>query len=407
MLTGNHQGWNVELVFYPSSSSSGGETLIDLLLFLKSASQSTTTSEGINSKDHIREATRINFVNDRVHDNLHKADEIMLVFYDEFDRIKEELRFRGTNHVWSWFKAENVIGSSHWDLLVSRKAFAVFSLIPDSENDEKFVFEITKNGNESDCHSTGWFKVVNSHLAADCRYGDVKEGSFAVFFSEFLYAVPFSEASSASQLKIMTKRLVEDEDDQFQLMFLFEAFSGVWPYFYFKYNDLNNPFTKGVTHFEKLFRHPDLTAKLEQCEFIKFQVYDFERTQLVSSVVFKASGGYLLSWFNEANIVSSSYWNFEDIKNSEALPSFYHYRNFLIYESLQADDICPNGFVGWLVVFMDWDNCQLLEWWNKDFFISKGLKLKHQPPFILYANTSEAQLLERLHYGGRIDISIK
>ena len=181
MLTGNHQGWNDEMVYYPSSISSGGETLIDLLLFLKSPSPSTTTSAGIDAKDHIREATRTNFVSDRVHDNLHQADEIMLIFYDEFDRIKEELRFRGTNHVWSWFKAENVIGSSHWDLPVSRKAFAVFSLIPDSENDEKFVFEITKTGNESDCLSTGWFKVVNSHLASTCGYGDVKEGSFVVF----------------------------------------------------------------------------------------------------------------------------------------------------------------------------------------------------------------------------------
>ena len=405
MLTGNHQGWNVELVYYPSSSSSGGETLIDLLLFLKSPSQSTTTSAGIEAKDHIREATRTNFVNDRVHDNLHKADEIMLVFYDEFDRIKEELRFRGTNHVWSWFKAENVIGSSHWELPVSRKAFAVFSLIPDNENDEKFVFEITKTGNESDCLSTGWFKVVNSHLASTCGYGDVKEGSFAVFFSKFPYAVPFLEASAALQLKIMTKRLVEDEEDQFQLVFLLEAFAGVNPFTYFARNDTNSPDSKRVTHFEKIYRHPRLYAKVKQCEMIKFQVYDFERTKLVSSVVFKANG-YLLRWFDEDNIVSSSVWNFEEIKNSKV--SYYQYRSqhFLIYESLQAD-VCPNGFVGWLVVFTDSKNCDLLEWWNKDFFISKGLKLEHQPPFILYANTSEQESLERLHYGGRIQISIK
>ena len=177
----------------------------------------------------------------------------------------------------------------------------------------------------------------------------------------------------------MTKRLVEDEEEQFQLVFLFEAFSGVSPFNYFGWNDTNNPDSKGVTHFEKIFRHPDIITKVKQCELIKVQVYDCERTHLVSSVVFKANG-HLLGWLDEDNIVSSSDWNFEEIKNSEV--SYYHRgKHFLIYESLQAH-VCSNGFVGWLVVFTKSLGCQLLEWWNKDFFISKGLKLEHQPPSI-------------------------
>ena len=88
---------------------------------------------------------------------------------------------------------------------------------------------------------------------------------------------------------------------------MLESFAGVDPYDFFMTGNLVNPRRNGFVDNTKLFRDMNLLEIIQCAERIRFQVYNWEKTTVISEVIFSGVGDSV-GWFAYENVVSSSFW---------------------------------------------------------------------------------------------------
>ena len=317
-----------------------------------------------------------NFVNTVFHDNIHKAKQIMLAVYDRKNMLREQLTFQGNGSVWNWFQVQNVIDSTLWEM-DSSDNFDIFKFNPDPDS---FIFEITKNAG-SGCGATGLFKMTcDLNTVCDELKWWIYEPSLndqpcGVLYSKYSNDVDYRNAFWASKIQILTKDVAQRN---FELLFVVEAFAGVDAYDYYDTGLLENPDDNGVTHAHKLFRHPNIRDKIESASLIQLQVYNFEMTNVVSTLTFYGTNDFD-SWFSGNNIVNSSLWDVRGWPNdtlsgryfqlsdvSDVGPASETLRKFFINHSY---DSC-SGDSGWLMAVSRTTDtiapCPYEHWWQKD-----------------------------------------
>ena len=96
---------------------------------------------------------------------------------------------------------------------------------------------------------------------------------------------------------------------EYELVFAVEAFSGVDALDYFRTGAMVNPDSRGSTNASRLYRHADIRNKIESAKFIKLGVFNFEKSQIVSEVVFRGTAHYE-TWFARNTVVASVPWDF-------------------------------------------------------------------------------------------------
>ena len=372
-------GWTEDLIFHPSLS--GEKYGFAYLLFLPGYPESTDSPD---------------FVSDTIHDDLHKAEQILLVFYDEENQIAQQLQFKGNNHVWSWFNVKNIVRSSHWEFQ-KFYSFDSFSINPDLFN---MKIEITKNKNVNNCESVGFFNLMCHNSTESCQYGSSTEAVCGIRYSSFKYPVAYSEASLASKFKVLTKR---SKNFEYQLVFLLEAFSGVTPDLYFKsglYSETSEP---RVIYPARVFRHELIISNIRYAKFIKYQIYNLEQTKVVSEVIFRGSSGSYRNWLASKYIKFSSLWNINKTNFATEIDRFE-----LREAMFGSDSFNCETWRGWVIVIdFYYFKCPQQKWRNGFLSLVATGEISHsQPPVILYSNSSEAQPVALLQIGGRIELSV-
>ena len=386
----DYPGWDVGLLYKTPSKNK----FADMFLFSYS------------------EDTEI-YVSDSFHDNLYHAEKIMIVIYDGNFKVVDKLVFRGVKHVWNWFQLENVEKSSFWEMGWVKNQ-SEFTLDPDLN---KFRFEIGSQSG-SRCELTGFFQVV-CDLSANCdHYGRLlaenilNENHCLIFFSKQMRPVEYRNAFWAPKLQILTKRVPNEND--FELVFSVEAFAGVDAFKYYFDDQLTNPDTEGCTDAKKLYRHPKIRSKIETSGRIKFRIYNFIYTEVVSKIEFRGTSNFS-SWFGHENVQNSTIWDIMN-RNFQGNGAFFQpsgvpddafLRKFYMNELYNR---CPVDR-GWMAVVSRTSQkeppCYWEKWWLHGPEEIKRLKLEHQPPYILYATTAESQLSVSWSVGGKIEILIQ
>ena len=379
----------------------------DLLLTLECTDPSPE-----NSQDSVRSW----FANEKLYDNLYNAQAIKLVIYDEDENAREELNFKGVNDIWNWFNIGNTPESSLWEIDPDL-VFFVFQINPDPNN---FVFEMTKS-QSGPCDASGFLKVT-CNIEPDCNTykwwledATLQETPCGILYSKQSQDVKYEKAFWASKIQIITKQKT-DLGSTFEIVFMLEAFSGVDAYNYFKTGLLQNPDPNGVVYANKLYRHPKIQSKIMSASSITLRVYNFEKTKVVSELVFSGTRNFE-SWFGFGNVKSSSLWEIKDLSDS-SIGSFF---------TLAVPDIVNNAYLrkffindfyagcdkdqGWLlIVSKEQDTfapCFWERWWRHGSERVKNLDVEHQPPYILYATTGESQRLIETSEGGKIEILVQ
>ena len=379
----------------------------DLLLTLECTDPSLE-----NSQDSVRSW----FANEKLYDNFYNAQEVKLVIYDEDENARKELTFKGVNDIWKWFNIGNTPESFLWEI-DTEGVFSVFQINPDPNN---FVFEITRSQSGS-CDSSGFLKVT-CNIEPECdQYKwwsedlTLQETPCGILYSKQSQDVKYEKAFWASKIQILTKQKM-DLGSTFEIIFMLDAFAGVDAYDYFKTGLLQNPDPNGIVYANKLYRHPKIQSKIESASLITLRVYNFEKTKVVSELVFPGTRNFE-SWFGFGNVKSSSLWEIKDLTSSRtgsfftlAVPNKVnhdHLRKFFINDFYQN---CPED-QGWLlIVSREEDNippCKWEKWWIEGSERVKNLDVEHQPPYILYATTEESQRLKDTSEGGKIEILVQ
>ena len=129
-------------------------------------------------------------------------------------------------------------------------------------------------------------------------------------FSGKATSVDYKDAQWASEIRILSKRESSLGNDVWQKVFMMESFAGVDAYNYFISGKLENPDAKGVLYPEKVYRHFDFDGKIGSAQFIKFQVFEWDKTTVVSELIFRGTGE-IENWFSLENVLRSSLWNFQ------------------------------------------------------------------------------------------------
>ena len=96
------------------------------------------------------------------YDDIIGADEILLVICDDQNNRVEELVFRATSDLWSWFAVDNLISSSLWSIDFSASS-VVFDTILEDVFDSGL--EITTQDDNVICETTGYLKMFCSETA--------------------------------------------------------------------------------------------------------------------------------------------------------------------------------------------------------------------------------------------------
>ena len=379
-----YPGWDVQFVYYAHS----GASFSNLFSNLNNVAYDWAVELETFDK---------NFANESLHGNLKMADKIVVVIYDERDLAREELTFEGSGDANSWFSVHYLVKSLHWDTSKLLEASS-FKFNPSSAD---FQFEITTNS-ESSCGVSGFFQIT-CDISTDCE--ELKwwtqdaaleeKKPCGILYSKWITSVDYSAGYWASRIQIISKT-------GWERVFMFESFAGIDPYQYYKTGNEINP-AGGDFHSDMVFRDLEIEMKINGAKLIRLSVFDKEKTQVVSNLVFNANGDFE-SWFERNNINKSSLWKFEALDNPTSAtfftisaPSRADYRFFYINHKWAG---CP-GDTGWLMVTTsNGTGCEWEHWWTLD------VVNKSQPPFIHYSSIEGPQKSSEWHHGGKIELSV-
>ena len=108
---------------------------------------------------------------------------------------------------------------------------------------------------------------------------------------------------------------------KWQLVFMVEAFSGVHIYNFYKTGS-TDPAVPGLSKVQfggHFFRHPDLESRILGSNYIRFSVYNLDKTYVVNDIIFiniRPKNSFE-DWFNWDRVLTTSQWNFSDSLNVE------------------------------------------------------------------------------------------
>ena len=212
--------------------------------------------------------------------------------------------------------------------------------------------------------------------------------------------VNYSKGLWASKFEIYSS-------NQWELLFFVNAFSGVDPAEYFVTGTEVNP-RGGNVYYDEIFRDPNIETKIRSARTVKFLVYNFERTEVVSEIDLDGDNSFT-DWFPFSNHKFSSQWTLEPFTGARG--SIFSIRTDFsrVFHISKIYDDCTSD-LGWLVVSIR-GACHWDKWWKQDSFTSRytnaqELPESNQPPYILYSTSSEAQKFKEMHEGGKTEILI-
>ena len=97
---------------------------------------------------------------------------------------------------------------------------------------------------------------------------------------------------------------------------MMESFAGVHVYNFLVSGVRENPDEHGEFYPEKVYRHFNFVEKIQTARLIKLQVFGWDKTSVVSELIFSGTGD-LESWFAMENVVGSSLWDLSSFTPGE------------------------------------------------------------------------------------------
>ena len=338
--------------------------------------------------------------------HLTEAAFILWVLYDENNRIRSKLEFYGAGHPTQWFSKVNLINSSNWDIPLLKEAtiFEASSSGFQIGNPDDSELKCQTNGFvnlacdlQTPCNGLKWWLDDESLIDVPC----------GAVYSKLKSPIGFNKGFWASKLQILTKNF-----QSWEKVLRIEAFAGVDPFKYMLFGE-----TLDSHDHTKTYRDEQWENKILKTELIKFQVYDFSQTNVVSEMIFRGSG-HVLSWFSVESLVSSSLWSFDSL-DPDLVGSFFSMDGAAIVE-LSTGEIwlrrfyinqlwakCPLDY-GWVMmsVTINYNGCPFEMYWNNPELAKLGF-FRNMPPYILYTASPQPQLCSDMQIGGKIEIHVK
>ena len=127
------------------------------------------------------------YIQTNLHNKIFYATQIHVLLYDNFNRIAEELAFRGNLSIYEWFAVENVMSSSLWSISQYSENL-VFHFGYDSSG--QFQMEIYKNLSSKICERKYFLKLICNQQfpCADFKWysnrSDIPETPCVVLYSD-------------------------------------------------------------------------------------------------------------------------------------------------------------------------------------------------------------------------------
>ncbi len=197
---------------------------------------------------------------------MEEAHEFMLVIYDEDHREASKLHFRGVHDVYGWFRAENLISSSLWDI-TQQTAFDEFTL--QNPEDAALRFQIKTPPAASDfCDEYGYFKVVSDSfpLCGSSPWSSLSPSNCEVLYSDSSQPVQFSAAKRASYIAVYAQ--INYHARHMSLDFRFDASGGV------NFMDAFGGSAADPHNTTIMFRDLELSSKIQSASEVAIVLHD-------------------------------------------------------------------------------------------------------------------------------------
>ena len=325
------------------------------------------------------------FVNLTMRENIIAAEKIMLVLYDEKNAPQVELTFNGTGSYTSWFSKETILRSSLWDL--SRlKENGKFNFQPKSDN---FFFMIVDKESSVSSVQNGQARFFKTLCKPNQKSAnEINQKRCGLVYSPNAYPVYMDGSRDASYLQIYTQSKV------WVTVFMVQALADVDIYDFYKDGSV-------TANSDSVYKDAEIESKIQNANQIKFLVFDQNRVNVVSEIVFRGTDDFE-TWFSLENVLHSSPWNFPDMKQSTstngiyfALKPFWTLERYF-YISL-TKNMCQTGQVYLVVLGYSTIDCN----WDLG-----GADNSWKPPYFLYSAKAEPQRFGDMDIAGKIEIQV-
>ncbi len=202
-------------------------------------------------------------------------------------------------------------------------------------------------------------------------------------------------------------------DDQYNLVFRVQAFSGIKLLEYYNSGDLSSPYPATITFADKVFRHPDMFRLLSESSRVRFTMFDLYITEPLVYIEFFCVGDPY-DWFSQYTVYHSSLWvRIDQLSDTNPGAQFkimgtykhedtlmddsYSDRLFYINRQWQGHEQNCNKDEGWFMAKSPYQGrdkmvCEIFEnYWNYPEALQYGhMASKYQPPAFLYSDKSDA-----------------
>ncbi len=334
----------------------------------------------------------------RSHDierRLELCEFVRLDIYGADGNLFQEVVFESDQNLESWFADDKMEGTTSWDL---------------SDVD---MISITRGYGR-------WFAIMNWKFACapdegfflisctdPCDWEQTNYYECNILYNPHSTSVRASEFLEASKVEIWTDFIMSGYKYGWHKVFTMEAFSGVSLKVYFE-TGARDPAMPGQSEVypEKMYRHPDILDKLSSAEKIRFLIFDFDKENIVSEVVFEEpdSDDGFMGWFHWDYVHYSSLWDFSTRKfgNSGARMEYNHREKRLFYINSKWS-ACSGDEVYFQAVLPD-PICDWEKWYESAEYAHLG---PHQPPAFLYSDSRTASTTASVKQAGKIMIEVQ
>ena len=242
-----------------------------------------------------------NYMNPDAHDNIRGATEIVFVVYDDLNNPREQLTFRGNHELYDWFKIENVLNSSNWDV-TSESHFEQFDM---KITKTSSFFDISETQSNQCNPSSGFLKIicVPDENCVDFQWwadnANDKDKVCAIKYSKLKWPTTFSNAYIGNKFTIFTLQYPA-YNENWLLNFRFSSFT--------KANFRDFLMNGGFASNGYNYRDKNIQNNFASAENIMLVVYD-ESGNTWNKFVFRVLNAELDTWFDKNDLSDPASFN--------------------------------------------------------------------------------------------------
>ncbi len=311
--------------------------------------------------------------------------------------VFQELVFEDGNDLESWFRKDKLVDTSSWSLSNA-------GMISVTEGYGRWFSVMNWGGT---CFADiGWLLISCKN---PCNWEQLNKYECDILYNPSSSSpIAANFFVSASKFEIFTDFYMSGYRFRWYKVFVMEPFSGVNIVKYFETGD-RQPAVPGFSEIypEKMYRHPDILDKLSSADKIRILVFDFEKENIVSEVVYSGpdAGDGFMEWFDWDHVFYSSLWDFSTRSVGHWGEMMkYNFANRRIFYMSSRWNSCPGDETFFAVISVPDATCGWEHWYNHDKYPHLG---RNQPPVMFYSDEHVGVTQDDLKQAGKMVIEVQ